>query len=186
MGVQLIIITIYRFFDIEIIEFIRSYKVKNREENRMICLYFVIICAYNLSLGFVHEILLQIVENTPKIWENVCRFYPVHNCIIRLYCKYHNHKSIWFFFYTIPVRTVKCTRNEDCILTEACINGGCHHPCAVHNPCAQNAVCVNTNHDTDCSCAEGYQGNGYVGCQPGKGEFDCTLTYKYMVYGWSV
>lgn len=62
---------------------------------------------------------------------------------------------------------MKCTRNEDCPLTEACIGDMCQHPCDVHNPCAQNAVCVNTNHGSDCSCPEGYQGNGYVGCTPG-------------------
>lgn len=64
--------------------------------------------------------------------------------------------------------SVGCTRNEDCPLTEACINNACQHPCAIHNPCAPNAVCINTNHGSDCSCAEGYQGNGYVGCVPGK------------------
>lgn len=68
---------------------------------------------------------------------------------------------------------MKCTRNEDCSITEVCVEGGCHHPCDVHNPCAQNAICVNTNHGTDCSCAEGYQGNGYVGCQPGKNASQC-------------
>lgn len=63
--------------------------------------------------------------------------------------------------------TVKCTRNEDCSLTEACIGGMCQQPCDLHNPCAHNAVCVNTNHGSDCSCAENYQGNGYIGCVPG-------------------
>lgn len=68
-----------------------------------------------------------------------------------------------------------CTRNEDCQLTEACINNACQHPCAIHNPCAQNAVCINTKHGSDCSCAEGYQGNGYVGCVPGK-------CIRYLIY----
>lgn len=63
--------------------------------------------------------------------------------------------------------TVGCDSNEDCQLTEACINRACQRPCEIHNPCALNAVCVNTNHGSDCSCAEGYQGNGYVGCVPG-------------------
>jgi hypothetical protein len=53
-------------------------------------------------------------------------------------------------------------------LTEAGVGGVCQHPCDVHNPCAFNAVCINTNHRTDCSCAEGYQGNGFVGCAPGR------------------
>lgn len=71
-----------------------------------------------------------------------------------------------FTFYSVG-----CTRNEDCHLTEACINNACQHPCAIHNPCAPNAVCINTNHGSDCSCAEGYQGNGYVGCVPGNKSF---------------
>lgn len=28
-------------------------------------------------------------------------------------------------------------------------------------------MCVNTNHGSDCKCAENYQGNGYIGCVPG-------------------
>lgn len=75
--------------------------------------------------------------------------------------------NTWHFtFYSVG-----CTRNEDCHLTEACINNACQHPCAIHNTCALNAVCINTNHGSDCSCAEGYQGNGYVGCVPGNKSF---------------
>lgn len=68
----------------------------------------------------------------------------------------------YFTFYLVG-----CTQNEDCSLTEACISNACQHPCAIHNPCAPNAVCINTKHGSDCSCAEGFQGNGYVGCVPG-------------------
>lgn len=60
-----------------------------------------------------------------------------------------------------------CHSNDDCSITEACIGGNCQPPCEVHNPCALNAVCVNANHGTDCSCADGFQGNGFVGCLPG-------------------
>lgn len=63
---------------------------------------------------------------------------------------------------------VSCSSNDDCPLTEACLGGACQHPCDAHNPCAFNAICINTNHGTDCSCADGYHGNGYVGCAPGK------------------
>ena len=65
-------------------------------------------------------------------------------------------------------RTVQCTRNEDCSLAEACIDGACRHPCEVRNPCAPNAACVNVNHGSDCSCIEGFAGNGYVSCEPGE------------------
>lgn len=63
---------------------------------------------------------------------------------------------------------VTCISNDDCGLTEACISHRCQHPCDVHNPCAQNAICINTNHGCDCACAEGFHGNGYIGCVPGK------------------
>lgn len=61
-----------------------------------------------------------------------------------------------------------CSRNEDCPITEACIGSSCQRPCDIRNPCAEHAVCINTNHGSDCSCEEGFQGNGYVTCQPGK------------------
>lgn len=67
--------------------------------------------------------------------------------------------------------TVQCTRNEDCSVEEACFDGSCHRPCDVRNPCAPNAACLNVNHGTDCSCLDGYEGNGYTSCHPGKKTF---------------
>jgi hypothetical protein len=64
--------------------------------------------------------------------------------------------------------TVQCTSNDDCSPTEACIDYTCQHPCDLNNPCAHNAVCINTNHGSDCKCAENHYGNGYDNCQPGK------------------
>lgn len=78
-----------------------------------------------------------------------------------------NTTCVCFGFFCI----VSCDSNEECQLTEACINNACQRPCDIHNPCAHNAVCINTNHGSDCSCAEGFQGNGYVGCVPGKNAF---------------
>lgn len=72
-----------------------------------------------------------------------------------------------FLLHYLFTKIVGCTTNVDCALTEACIGHSCQRPCDVHDPCAQHAICINTNHGTDCSCAEGYQGNGYVGCVPG-------------------
>ncbi|CAH2073961.1 unnamed protein product, partial [Iphiclides podalirius] len=71
-----------------------------------------------------------------------------------------------------------CSRNEDCSLTEACINNACQHPCAIHNPCAPNAVCINTNHGSDCGCIEGFQGNGYVGCVPVRNPSESVCQYN--------
>nr|CAD7425818.1 unnamed protein product [Timema monikensis] len=65
-----------------------------------------------------------------------------------------------------PAEPLSCTSSNDCQLTEACIEKKCQRPCDMHNPCALNAVCINTNHVSECSCAEGYHGNGFVGCAP--------------------
>lgn len=72
---------------------------------------------------------------------------------------------------------MSCISNNDCPLTEACIGNSCKRPCDVHNPCAKHAACINTNHGSDCSCIEGYQGNGYVGCVPGM-----QWCFQYLVF----
>lgn len=74
---------------------------------------------------------------------------------------------IFYQIFYIKINLARCTTNNDCELTEACIAGGCQHPCDARNPCAQNAVCINTNHGAECSCIEGFHGNGFVGCLPG-------------------
>lgn len=61
-----------------------------------------------------------------------------------------------------------CTNNENCSPNEACIDNICQQPCDVHSPCAQNAVCLNVNHGCDCVCEDGFEGNGYALCIPGK------------------
>lgn len=60
-----------------------------------------------------------------------------------------------------------CTSDKDCPLTTACIAGTCQEPCLVRNPCVKNAICVNTNHRAECSCDDGYHGNGFLYCALG-------------------
>lgn len=60
-----------------------------------------------------------------------------------------------------------CTSDKDCPLTEVCIGGTCQDPCLVWNPCTKNAICINTNHQAECSCEDGYYGNGFSYCEPG-------------------
>lgn len=74
---------------------------------------------------------------------------------------------------------VQCTVNEDCSLTEACIQNVCQPPCSVRNPCAEHAICINVKHGSDCSCAKNYHGNGYVKCELGKSQFK---TFKKVVF----
>lgn len=96
-----------------------------------------------------------------------------------------NTYLVFYVLSSAPSSLVGCTANEDCPSSEACIDRACQRPCDVHNPCAQNAVCINTNHGCDCSCQEGYQGNGFVGCAPGEPQYfvgsDCPLTLKFSV-----
>lgn len=63
---------------------------------------------------------------------------------------------------------VQCTINENCNEDEACINEKCLHPCDVHNPCISQAICKNVKHGSECVCREGFAGNGFVSCHPGK------------------
>uniref|UniRef100_A0A182XBR0 EGF-like domain-containing protein n=1 Tax=Anopheles quadriannulatus TaxID=34691 RepID=A0A182XBR0_ANOQN len=64
------------------------------------------------------------------------------------------------------LESIQCTTNDECSLTEACVGNVCQRPCDVKNTCTANAVCINTNHGTDCSCIDGYHGNGFVQCVP--------------------
>lgn len=100
---------------------------------------------------------------------------------------------MFFFVLFSPAlfNLVGCTANEDCPISEACIDRACQRPCDVHNPCSQHAVCINTNHGCDCSCEEGYQGNGFVGCAPGEFQiiywsFKIFVTCIYLIPSISV
>lgn len=64
-----------------------------------------------------------------------------------------------------------CTSDEDCPLTEVCIGHICQEPCLVRNPCVEHAVCINTNHGTDCSCEEDYHGDGFKQCDLGNNKY---------------
>lgn len=70
----------------------------------------------------------------------------------------------WGYMGLLTLSLAGCTSNKDCPLTEACIGHTCQEPCLVRNPCAEHAVCINTNHGADCSCEEGYHGNGFSYC----------------------
>lgn len=75
--------------------------------------------------------------------------------------------SLGYTGFFLNLSLAGCTSNKDCPLTEACIEGTCQEPCLVWNPCTKNAICVNTNHQADCSCEDGYHGNGFSYCEPG-------------------
>lgn len=78
----------------------------------------------------------------------------------------HNISGLYGLFITLSL--VGCTSNRDCPLTETCVGQICQEPCRIKNPCAAHAVCINSNHGTDCICEQGYHGNGFSACALGK------------------
>lgn len=89
----------------------------------------------------------------------------VHVCYVYICTFLTNFKTLSLH---ILHHSVQCTTNDECSLTEACVGNVCQRPCDVKNTCTANAVCINTNHGTDCSCIDGYHGNGFVQCVPGR------------------
>lgn len=88
-------------------------------------------------------------------------------------------KLIRLNFLLLPPFLVECTQDWDCPVTQTCFQQRCQLPCDIRNPCAQNAICVNTNHAAECSCSNGYEGNPYIGCQPGK---FYSKSYTYFLF----
>ncbi len=59
-----------------------------------------------------------------------------------------------------------CSRDPECLDTEACYDGSCVPPCLVDDPCGANAECYNRGHRANCRCREGFEGEPTVGCTP--------------------
>ncbi|XP_029680457.1 neurogenic locus notch homolog protein 3-like, partial [Formica exsecta] len=59
-----------------------------------------------------------------------------------------------------------CQYNEDCPPNKYCdrLNRQCINPC-VEFDCGENTKCVSSNHQAQCTCLPGYQGNPHIGCQ---------------------
>jgi len=58
----------------------------------------------------------------------------------------------------------ECVLNSECNSQEACINQRCKDPCV--GSCGFDAECRVQNHIPICTCAIGYTGNPFTGCQP--------------------
>ncbi|KAK2714566.1 hypothetical protein QYM36_008951, partial [Artemia franciscana] len=59
---------------------------------------------------------------------------------------------------------VGCRGNGDCDFDKACHNGNCVNPCLVSDPCAPTAECFGMNHEAECRCPLGMEGNPREGC----------------------
>lgn len=70
--------------------------------------------------------------------------------------------------FTILVEEAKniCQYNEDCPPNKYCdrLNRQCINPC-VEFDCGENTKCISSNHEAQCTCLPGYQGNPHIGCQ---------------------
>ena len=74
------------------------------------------------------------------------------------------------FVFTGP----ECVRDQDCTTFQrCCANQTCCDPC-IPNPCGANAYSTPINHQCQCTCIEGYQGDPYVGC----GEFKTSISIE--------
>lgn len=54
--------------------------------------------------------------------------------------------------------------DEECNLSEKCIQGQCFNPCDQNSPCGLNAECACYNHIVHCSCPPGFTGNQEIEC----------------------
>jgi hypothetical protein len=57
----------------------------------------------------------------------------------------------------------QCTINQDCRTDQACIQNKCRDPC--DGTCGVNAECRTMNHNPQCHCLPGYEGNPFFECK---------------------
>ena len=57
-----------------------------------------------------------------------------------------------------------CKSDDECPLTQACINRECQDPC-IYERCGTNAECSVNRHIPKCTCLPGYRGDPYQICR---------------------
>lgn len=67
-------------------------------------------------------------------------------------------------FLLVPQDQPGCKSNDECSLSETCLNRNCVNPCAVGNPCAQTAECSAINHKAQCRCPADLIGDPFIRC----------------------
>lgn len=58
----------------------------------------------------------------------------------------------------------ECVVSSDCPSNKACDEQRCTDPCSKKNVCGKNARCNVINHNSLCSCINGYTGDPFVKC----------------------
>lgn len=84
------------------------------------------------------------------------------------------------YVHLAPAEVPGCKSDDECPLTDTCLNRQCVNPCAATNPCASNAVCQATNHKAVCRCPDGFIGNAFVNCY--KGNLPAKINTYYGTY----
>lgn len=72
--------------------------------------------------------------------------------------------------------SAECKINSDCPYDKACINEKCLNPCSYGNvQCGTGAQCLIRNHQAECQCPAGTQGNPFISCITGLCQYneDC-------------
>ena len=77
--------------------------------------------------------------------------------------------TTWFFSLLVgsplvPGVAVGCDADDDCPDYTSCRNRRCINPCAVDKPCAPTANCRVVNHNSVCTCPNGYIGTPQTKC----------------------
>ena len=58
-----------------------------------------------------------------------------------------------------------CKRDDECPLTQACIQRECQDPCP-YEECGIKAFCTVNSHRARCQCPPGHKGSPYIECKP--------------------
>jgi hypothetical protein len=58
-----------------------------------------------------------------------------------------------------------CKSDDECLLTQACIQRECQDPCPFEQ-CGRKATCTTRVHRARCQCPPGHKGSPYVECKP--------------------
>lgn len=94
----------------------------------------------------------------------------------------HLISIITFHFCDMCCISAPCQSDEECSLTEKCLQGQCNNPCDQHSACGMNAECRVFSHNKQCSCPPGFTGNHDVECVRSEYKLLSGNTEKYSVF----
>jgi len=89
---------------------------------------------------------------------------------------------IFYFSGIVCYISASCQSDEECSLTDKCLQGQCNNPCDQRSACGMNAECRVFNHNKQCSCPPGFTGNHDVECVRSKYRFLIGNTEKYSEF----